>query len=232
MAMKRAQTTTQAQQPSSRTRSGLVVGGCVLLVAILYAGAVLPDLGDEQAAAALTPDTVVSSQPLVPQRARAAHVLREQPAAPELDEPSAEEPSDEEPPSAPKSLADVARQLEQRFASDGAPSGQMVDVRNKFATIFAQRVVQGAELKDIECRANVCRAEVAFSSPLSDQAFFRHAFLNPETRMDYGLDISVPIREKASDGRTAATVFMFKAPPALAAAEGEDELQVESYPAP
>lgn len=124
-----------------------------------------------------------------------------------VDKPPEAETSDE-----PRSLEDVAATLEHRFADDRAATAAMVSVQNTFVSLFSNPDVKGANLVDIKCRATICRAEVDFDHVDSDMDFARYAFLDPNTRVDRGLAVSVPIRRHHEGGRVSATMFMFTDP--------------------
>jgi hypothetical protein len=117
------------------------------------------------------------------------------------------------PAQAPVTSAEVAAQLDHKFAADGPPDGHMVEVQNKFTSLFSKRLVSGAQLGNVECRASVCRATVGFDSSDDDGAFFRHAVMDRDTRLDDGLSVIVPLRSRDADGRVSATIYMYKPDP-------------------
>lgn len=120
----------------------------------------------------------------------------------------------------PTTLEGLAAHLERKFQNDASPTGIMVEAQNAFAGLFSNPDIKGAALSSVKCGATVCRAQVVFNDSTSDNDFARYAFLDPKTDLDFGLDISVPVRNVREDGSVEATIFMFKAdPPPPEAAE-------------
>ena len=108
----------------------------------------------------------------------------------------------------PKSAAEVAARLEQRFQADSrAPPLQKLH-RTEAAFRDAVAAAAGVSLQNLECRSRTCRAEVRYSSHESDHEFTRTTFLDPSTMIEMKeVGLVIPVRTTEGDGSVLTAMY-------------------------
>lgn len=103
--------------------------------------------------------------------------------------------------------AERATELEATFTVDAAPTSGAVNRERGIAQAFRSAEVRDlAVLRDISCRMSRCRLEVTFARGGADFELVRKLFAGYDAAFPAGA--SVASRNKLSDGRMEATLFL------------------------
>ena len=108
--------------------------------------------------------------------------------------------------------AELIGRLEAAFQQDDLPNSQSTQMTAAIRSAFESAPAKGASIKSIECRASRCRMQISFEDRAADRRIMKDFFtlLSSKGIDIHGLRFIAPSRETTSDGRTLATIHVYR----------------------
>jgi hypothetical protein len=101
---------------------------------------------------------------------------------------------------------DVAARLEFAFEQDGAPTVNSRHMAQSIRTAFGQAKAPGAYVKNVECRASRCRADLEFQNIDADKSVLREV-LHESEAIPYAF--TIPTRNVDESGKVSLSIYFY-----------------------